>query len=146
MSFSHPPPRSTSGLKALRLWATHYHIYQADAVPANRDGVELLGARNTPLGVRLTKRDYCLGSVDGIVGNQTWGKALMLGLPAAEDLRPATDRHSDNWPPLPAKLRRITHRERLDRFGSFRCRHRPVPTTHPNLSHLALVTWHFIHS
>lgn len=370
------PPRSVSGLRALRLWATHYHVYPAIAIPGNRDGVELIGNRNTPLGVRLTKKDYCLGSVegtiavrrldgatatfnyldhkasqplcdctvfgskikpqtgqvryraargpfgdgvqnfilvpfrsiavdpnvipygtvifvpdavgvrfsmpdggdavhdgyffaadtggaikgthidvfqgvltnrpfapfitssssrgftahvvtdaavirrlhdahvlnpaspsaapvidmgheemaaslpvstglqwlqtgssgplvrvwqrflagqgfdpkgidgafgrdtksateafqrrnrlevDGVVGNQTWGKALMLGLPAAEDLRPASDRHSDNWPPLPTNLRRITHEERLQRFGSFRFRHRPVPENHENI-------------
>ena len=65
MSFTHPAPRSLTGLRMLRLWATHYHVFQAPAIPANRDGVELLGARNTPLGVRLTKRDYCLGSIEG---------------------------------------------------------------------------------
>jgi len=32
-----------------------------------------------------------------------------------------------------AKLRRITHRERLDHFGSFRFRHRPVPGNYENI-------------
>jgi 3D (Asp-Asp-Asp) domain-containing protein/peptidoglycan hydrolase-like protein with peptidoglycan-binding domain len=71
--------------------------------------------------------------VDGEVGNQTWGKALMLGLPAVEDLRPASDRSGDNWPPLPTNLRRISHEERVQRFGSFRFRHRPQPDNYENI-------------
>jgi len=86
MSFPHPPSSSLTSLGKLRLWATHYHIFQAPAIPVNRDSVEPLGAGNAPLGVRLTKRKlqkHHRLHVDGGGGDQTWCKALMLGLPAA---------------------------------------------------------------
>lgn len=70
---------------------------------------------------------------DGVVGNQTWGKAIMLGLAFIEESRPATDRSGDNWPPRPTRLRQLSHDERVARFGSFTFRHAPEAESYENI-------------
>lgn len=61
------PPPSIGGLPKLDLWATYYYIHSAEAIAGNRAGVNLLGASNADLGIRLTEKDYCLGAIEGTI-------------------------------------------------------------------------------
>ncbi len=66
---------------------------------------------------------------DGIVGNQTWGAAMMLGLelvssPAAERKR----QDSPAWPPAPSNLQPLYGKAREALFGHIEFKHTPTPS------------------
>jgi hypothetical protein len=65
--------------------------------------------------------------VDGVVGNQTWGTAMALGLELVES--PASDRRrkdSPAWPPKPTKLRPLYGKSREKIFGHIAFAHTPT--------------------
>ncbi len=62
---------------------------------------------------------------DGIVGNKTYGTALLQGLDLVQDKR--TDHSGSSWPPPPAFRPLVTQADRAAVFGSFKYRHDPAP-------------------
>lgn len=57
-------------------------------------------------------------SPDGIVGNKTWGAALLQGLDLVQDRR--SNQAGAAWPPKPRFLPLVSNADRAKRFGSFR--------------------------
>lgn len=72
-------------------------------------------------------------SADGVVGNQTLGKAMMLGLALLED--PAdTSNTGPNFPPPPADLPPLVGTAaRQAVFGKFAFKHKPLPNNKENI-------------
>ena len=56
-------------------------------------------------------------AADGVVGNQTYAKALKMGFGALTDER--TDENSITWPTKPANAKQLTDVERTRIFGQF---------------------------
>jgi len=79
--------------------------------------------KQTDVETRLFQKSHGL-KADGIVGNQTYGAALMLGFSLADDL----DSESDiNYPRQPAWIKQITNAERYTTFGTFK--YVPAPSS-----------------
>lgn len=58
-----------------------------------------------------------LGAADGVVGNETYAKALKLGFGVLTDSR--EDENSVNWPQKPADAKQLLEAERVKIFGQF---------------------------
>lgn len=71
-------------------------------------------------------------AADGVVGNATWGQAMVLGLPVLEDA-PTGDSNGPDFPPRPTfqPLASTAARQRL--FGTFRFEAAPVPGNRENI-------------
>jgi len=57
-------PRPAHVSKPLRLWATWYHVYLADAAPA---GVPLPDVAGKPLSPPILGHDWCLAALQGVI-------------------------------------------------------------------------------
>jgi hypothetical protein len=66
-------------------------------------------------------------TVDGVVGNQTWGALMSRGVTVLPSDAPPTDTTSPNWPPRPAGVTPLSAAERSRVFGSFEFRPDPQP-------------------
>ncbi|WP_222852152.1 M15 family metallopeptidase [Olivibacter sp. SDN3] len=62
---------------------------------------------------------------DGVVGNKTYGKAMLIGFEGATDT--ATDKQASNWPSKPDFKPLTNDAERAGIFGKFSYEHHPVP-------------------
>jgi hypothetical protein len=71
-------------------------------------------------------------TADGIVGNATWGQAMVLGLPALED-PPTGDRTGPDFPPKPSFRPLTSTAGRQALFGRFRFEADPVPDNRENI-------------
>jgi hypothetical protein len=69
---------------------------------------------------------------DGIVGNATWGQAMVLGLPVLED-PPTGDQTGPDFPPKPNFPPLTSTTERQAIFGRFRFEADPVPGNRENI-------------
>src|SRR6185436_10547115 len=65
-------------------------------------------------------------AADGIVGNASWGQAMVLGLPVLQD-PPTGDRTGPDFPPKPNFEPLTSTAARQSLFGRFRFEHNPVP-------------------
>ena len=63
---------------------------------------------------------------DGVVGNKSYGAAMLLGFGAAEDTN--TNKQSANWPLKPNFKPLLTDNEKRKLFGNFSFVHSPLPT------------------
>lgn len=61
---------------------------------------------------------------DGIVGNQTWGRAMVDGLELVKPV--GTGKETPNWPPIPTGLTTASLATRQKLFGAFD--YKPAPT------------------
>jgi hypothetical protein len=68
---------------------------------------------------------------DGIVGNKTFGQAMMLGFEGAEDTR--SDKSGPDWPPLPKFKPLVGNEARQKVFGKFNFISAPVPGNPENI-------------
>jgi 3D (Asp-Asp-Asp) domain-containing protein/peptidoglycan hydrolase-like protein with peptidoglycan-binding domain len=112
---------------AVRRWQTFLQGQGFD--PKGIDGTF---GKDTETATIAFQRKHKL-KADGEVGRESWGKAVMLGLPVVEETRPASDKSGDNWPPRPTNLQQLSHEERVARFGSFSFRHAPEPDNFENI-------------
>lgn len=82
------------------------------------------------------QHEWC-SSVDGIVGNESWGVAMSHGL----ELATADDKGTGgpNWPPKPTDLKPATHAQRIKLFGQFDFE--PAPTKNSPEDIKILGTW-----
>jgi hypothetical protein len=67
---------------------------------------------------------------DGVVGNRTFGQAMLLGFEGVQEREedPARpDRNGPNWPPPPDFDPIIGTKGRQEAFGKFKFRHEPTP-------------------
>jgi hypothetical protein len=71
-------------------------------------------------------------TADGIVGNATWGQAMVLGLPVLDD-PPTGDETGPDFPPKPSFAPLTTTTERQALFGRFRFEADPVPGNRENI-------------
>lgn len=70
---------------------------------------------------------------DGIVGNQTLGKALLLGFGIVEDPPPNGNHASTGFPPLPNFPPIVGTAARQAVFGKFAFKHKPIPGNKENI-------------
>lgn len=68
---------------------------------------------------------------DGIVGNKTFGQAMMLGFAGAVDTR--TDKSGPDWPPRPNFKPIVGNAERQKVFGKFEFIPAPLPNNPENI-------------
>ena len=68
---------------------------------------------------------------DGIVGNYTYGKAMLLGFMGATDK--FDDKSSINWPPKPDFEVITSNSKRHEIFGQFDYEHNPIPGNYENI-------------
>lgn len=68
---------------------------------------------------------------DGVVGNITAGKAMLLGFGILEDTSKLIT--SANWPSKPAFKPLVSNEERAKLFGSFSYKHKPIPGNYENI-------------
>lgn len=61
-TFGFKAPSSDDRIKDLTLWATYYYLQIADAV---EDGVAVRDLAGNPLGPEVTRKDWCLGALEG---------------------------------------------------------------------------------
>ena len=79
----------------------------------------------TDRATRAFQRHYRL-PVDGVVGNRTYGQAMLLGLDLLPD--PGDAETGPNWPARPAHLQPlVSNQERMKIFGSFAFVADPTP-------------------
>lgn len=78
---------------------------------------------DTDKATRLYQQTFHL-TVDGIVGNQTWGHAMSMGLELVE--ASGKDMTGPNWPPVPTDLKPASLALRYKLFGKFD--YQPAPT------------------
>jgi D-alanyl-D-alanine carboxypeptidase/Putative peptidoglycan binding domain len=71
-------------------------------------------------------------TADGIVGNATWGQAMVLGLPVLDD-PPTGDQSGPDFPPKPGFTPLTSTTERQSLFGRFRFEANPVPGNRENI-------------
>jgi D-alanyl-D-alanine carboxypeptidase-like protein/putative peptidoglycan binding protein len=71
-------------------------------------------------------------TADGIVGNATWGQAMVLGLPVLEDL-PTGDQTGPDFPPKPDFPPLTSTAERQALFGRFKFEADPIPGNRENI-------------
>ena len=69
---------------------------------------------------------------DGIVGNASWGQAMVLGLPVLQD-PPTGDTSGPDFPPKPNFEPLTSTTERQSLFGRFRFEHNPIPGNRENI-------------
>jgi hypothetical protein len=69
---------------------------------------------------------------DGIVGNASWGQAMVLGLPVLED-PPTGDQTGPDFPPKPNFGPLVSTASRQALFGRFRFEHVPIPGNRENI-------------
>jgi hypothetical protein len=69
---------------------------------------------------------------DGIVGNATWGQAMVLGLPVLAD-PPTGDHSGPDFPPKPSFPPLTSTTERQALFGRFRFVAEPLPDNRENI-------------
>lgn len=75
----------------------------------------------------------CNLTADGVVGNQTLGKAMMLGLAVVQDPQD-TSNSGPNFPPPPGDLQPLSStaaRQKI--FGKFAFKHKPLPNNKENI-------------
>jgi 3D (Asp-Asp-Asp) domain-containing protein len=72
--FQLPPPLPEAVLRTVAFWATSYFTYEASEQGGN---VLLLDMRDRPLGVTVSRRDYCYGAMEGtlVVNGRTYNYA-----------------------------------------------------------------------
>lgn len=63
-------------------------------------------------------------TADGVVGNQTWGRAMVDGLELIESVD--TSKEGPYWPPIPKGLKSLTPAQKQKLFGAFE--YKPAPT------------------
>lgn len=68
---------------------------------------------------------------DGIVGNKTFGQAMLLGFQGTVDTR--TDKSGPDWPPPPKFKPLVGNAERQNMFGKFNFISAPVPGNAENI-------------
>jgi hypothetical protein len=69
---------------------------------------------------------------DGIVGNASWGQAMVLGLPVLED-PPTGDQTGPDFPSKPSFSPLTSTAERQSLFGRFRFEANPIPGNRENI-------------
>ncbi len=75
-------PSAGAAQTILGVHATHYFAYPAKEDP---DGEPLLDVNSQPLGPRVSRHDWCLGSIEGtiVVDGEPYNHALSKGSPAS---------------------------------------------------------------
>lgn len=63
-------------------------------------------------------------TADGVVGNQTWGRAMVDGLEMVSSK--GGGKEGPNWPPIPKNIKALTPAGRQKLFGGFK--YKPAPT------------------
>lgn len=69
---------------------------------------------------------------DGVVGNRTYGQAMLLGFEKVEDPLDETQT-GPNWPPRPGFSPIVSNSQRQALFGEFKYKHAPVPGNYENI-------------
>ncbi len=67
---------------------------------------------------------------DGVVGNRTFGQAMILGFEAVQEVEEDPenpDPNGANWPPPPDFRPIVGTKSRQEKFGKFKFRHDPTP-------------------
>lgn len=72
-------------------------------------------------------------TADGVAGNRTIAKAMLLGFEIIPDDRPEDERTSPNWPPKPGFPPLVSTAERQRLFGRYTYTHRPIPGNRENI-------------
>ncbi len=63
-AFNFPEPTESTQIKTYKLWATYYHVYQAQNAV---EGYPLLAPSGNSLGAKLSLRDWCKAALQGTV-------------------------------------------------------------------------------
>jgi hypothetical protein len=58
------PPVVTFGKHPIKIWATNYYVYSASTV---KRGIPILDMNGNKLGPSLSRRDWCLGGIEGTI-------------------------------------------------------------------------------
>ncbi len=66
LTFALPEPVDSARIKALNLWSTFYFVHQAQA-SNDSSAIPLRDSSNTPLGTKLSKKDWCTAALEGTV-------------------------------------------------------------------------------
>ena len=72
-------------------------------------------------------------TADGIVGNQTFAKAMLLGFELVDDEGDPNNKRSPLWPAKPTFKPLTSTRERQQLFGRYNFTHKPIPGNRENI-------------
>ncbi len=111
---------------AVRRW--QLFLIGQEYQPGKADGI--FGVRTEQATMAFQKKHDL--EPDGVVGNRTYGQAMLLGFQMVED--PLDARQTGpNWPPRPGFSPIVSNRERQALLGKFQYKHAPMPGNYEHI-------------